>query len=130
MRVVIRLFFRILRRILTPFMLIYAALSKPRAIERDASEQQQVDAQCKGLTLYQFAACPFCIKVKKEMHRLALPIAQLNVQKDPDARAELLAGGGRVKVPCLKIEQADGNVEWMYESDEINRYLKQRFEAA
>jgi len=30
-------------------------------------------------------------------------------------------------VPCLRIEKADGAVEWMYESADINRYLERRF---
>lgn len=127
MRVVIRLFFRLLRRLLMPFMLIYAAVSKPKPITRDEKAQAQVDNDCRGLTLYQFATCPFCIKVKKEVHRLALPIGMANVQKDADARQALEQGGGRVKVPCLKIEHGDGRTEWMYESSDINDYLRQRF---
>ncbi|MED5524879.1 MAG: glutaredoxin [Pseudomonadota bacterium] len=129
MRPVIRLFFIVLRRVLMPFMLIYAALSKPKAIKRDAAKQAEVDAACRQLTLYQFNTCPFCIKVKKEVHRLALPIDMANVRRDPNARQALEAGGGKVKVPCLRITHADGEVEWMYESNDINRYLHQRFAA-
>ncbi|ROQ24326.1 glutaredoxin family protein [Gallaecimonas pentaromativorans] len=129
MRPVIRLFFIVLRRVLMPFMLIYAALSKPKAIKRDAAKQAKVDAACRQLTLYQFNTCPFCIKVKKEVHRLALPIDMANVRRDPNARQALEAGGGKVKVPCLRITHADGEVEWMYESSDINRYLHQRFAA-
>ena len=40
---------------------------------------------------------------------------------------ELLAGGGALKVPCLKIEDATGNVSWMYESAKIVQYLEERF---
>lgn len=127
MRLVIRLFFRLLRRLLMPFMLIYAAVSKPKPITRDEKAQSQVNDDCRNLTLYQFATCPFCIKVRKEVHRLALPISMANVQKDADARQALEQGGGRVKVPCLKIEHEDGRTEWMYESKEINSYLQQRF---
>jgi hypothetical protein len=39
----------------------------------------------------------------------------------------LLEGGGQVKVPCLRITNADGNVEWMYESDDIISYLQKNF---
>ncbi|MCM2131764.1 glutaredoxin family protein [Larsenimonas rhizosphaerae] len=127
MRLVIRLFFKGLRRVLMPFMLIYAAVSKPKAVERSASDQAHIDQECQQLALYQFSTCPFCIKVKKEIHRLALPIEMKNIQKDDQARRELEAGGGRVKVPCLKIVHPGGLEEWMYESDDINRYLQQRF---
>ncbi|WP_115720376.1 glutaredoxin family protein [Gallaecimonas mangrovi] len=129
MRLVIRLFFKVLRRVLMPFMLIYAAVSKPKPISRSADAQAKVDEACKQLELYQFNTCPFCIKVKKEVHRLALPVAMANVQRDPKARQALEAGGGRVKVPCLKITHDDGKVEWMYESNDINQYLHQRFAA-
>ncbi|MGO3768913.1 MAG: glutathione S-transferase N-terminal domain-containing protein, partial [Vreelandella alkaliphila] len=36
-------------------------------------------------------------------------------------------GGGKVKVPCLKINHEDGREEWLYESDAINRWLHQHF---
>jgi len=129
MRPIIRLFFFLLRRLLMPFMLLYAALSKPKPVSRDAVAQAQVDADCKGLTLYQFNTCPFCIKVKKEVHRLALPITMANIQKDSNARQKLEQQGGKSQVPCLHIVDHDGNEQWLYESAEINRYLQQRFAA-
>ncbi|MCH1918667.1 glutathione S-transferase N-terminal domain-containing protein [Shewanella sp. A3A] len=129
MRIVIRLFFKLLRRILMPFMLIYAELSKPKPIQRDASEQAKVDEQCRELTLYQYSTCPFCIKVKKEIHRLALPIELANVLKDQQARSELEQQGGKVQVPCLKIVAENGTTQWLYESDAIKHYLQQRFAA-
>jgi len=36
----------------------------------------------------------------------------------------LIQGGGKPQVPCLRIENEDGSIEWMYESDDIIRYLK------
>lgn len=39
----------------------------------------------------------------------------------------LMQGGGKTQVPCLRIEQADGKVEWMYESDDIIRYLRAEY---
>lgn len=44
---------------------------------------------------------------------------------DPAARRELVSGGGRPTVPCLKITR-DGSVQWMYESLDIIEYLNQR----
>ena len=109
-------------------MLIYAAVSKPKPIQRDANAQADVNTACKDLTLYHYTTCPFCIKVRNEIHRLALPIAMQNVLKDESARKALEQGGGRVKVPCLRIQNADGGEQWMYESDDIKHYLQQRFE--
>ncbi|GKW50298.1 glutaredoxin family protein [Halomonas sp. NCCP-2165] len=128
MRVLIRYFFRTLRLLLTPPMLLAEKLSTPKAaVPRSDEAQAEVDRQCRSLALYQFRACPFCVKVRKEMARLGLTIERRDAQRDADHRQALEAGGGRVKVPCLRIEQADGRVEWLYESDAINAWLRERF---
>ncbi len=127
MRIVIRYFFRLVRLILTPFMLIGEKLTTPKGVERSEQEQQQVAAACRQLALYQFKTCPFCIKVRKHMASLSLPIETRDAQHNATHRQELEQGGGRVKVPCLRISKDDGSVEWLYESDDINAYLSQRF---
>jgi glutathione S-transferase len=43
---------------------------------------------------------------------------------EPGNSAELIAGGGKDQVPCLRIENEDGEVRWLYESIDIVRYLK------
>ena len=127
MRTLIRYFFRGLRVILAPIMLVSEKLSTPQAVTRTPEEQANVDEACKDLALYQFRTCPFCIKVRKEMARLGLSIEKRDAQLDPEHKKALQEGGGRVKVPCLKICHADGHEEWMYESDTINAWLHQRF---
>ena len=42
----------------------------------------------------------------------------------PGNNIDLIAGGGKSQVPCLRIENEAGNVRWMYESIDIIRYLK------
>jgi len=128
MRVIIRYFFRTLRLLLTPFMLLSEKLSTPESVTRTAEAQARADEASKNLALYQFKACPFCIKVRKEIARLGLNIETRDAQHDPEHRAALEAGGGRVKVPCLKIQQADGSERWLYESGEIKAWLQERFE--
>jgi glutaredoxin len=130
MRVIIRYFFRTLRLVLTPFMLLSEKLSTPESVTRSADEQVRADEASKDLALYQFKACPFCIKVRKEIARLGLNIETRDAQHDPEHRAALEAGGGRIKVPCLKIHQEDGSERWLYESDEIKAWLQERFEPA
>lgn len=127
MRTLIRYFFRGLRVLLAPVMLVSEKLSTPKTVTRPPEEQAQVDEACKDLALYQFRTCPFCIKVRKEMARLGLSIEKRDAQLDPEHKKALQEGGGRVKVPCLKIRHADGREEWMYESDTINAWLHQRF---
>ncbi|MDL0431025.1 glutaredoxin [Marinobacter sp. TBZ242] len=130
MRLVIRYFFRGLRLILTPFMLLSEKISTPRSISRSPEEQARVDAACKDLALYQFSACPFCIKVRKEMARLGLNIETRDAQHNDSHRAALAEGGGRIKVPCLLISGGKGNEQWLYESEDIRSWLRQQFEPA
>ncbi|GED44865.1 MULTISPECIES: glutaredoxin family protein [Halomonadaceae] len=127
MRILIRYFFRGVRVLLAPVMLISEKLSTPKAVERTPEEQAQVDAACQQLALYQFRTCPFCIKVRKEIARLGLNIELRDAQLDPAHKQALLEGGGKVKVPCLKITDDAGQATWLYESDEINRWLHRRF---
>lgn len=100
----------------------------PKATERTPQDQAEVDRQCQGLALYQTQFCPFCVKVRREIDRLGLPIELRDIGRNPHYRRELIDGGGRGMVPCLQITDDDGQVKWMYESDDINRYLRRRFE--
>jgi glutaredoxin len=102
-------------------------ISRPAKRKRNAAAQAAVEQQAKGLALYQFHACPFCVKTRRNLHRLNVPVALRDAKNDPLHRQALLEGGGRVKVPCLRIEEA-GEVTWMYESKAIIAYLDQRFD--
>jgi glutaredoxin len=123
----IRLFFRTLRSILGPFLLLNEKLTAPKGIQRNPDDQQAIDLQTRNLVLYQFSTCPFCIKVRRAIKGLSLNIEFRDAQKDPGHRAELLTATGQVKVPCLRITDDSGNVSWMLESSEIIKYLQQRF---
>jgi len=123
----IKLFFRTLRLILMPCMLLWAKLAMPKGIVRNAEEQQRIDRECEQLALYHFKTCPFCIKVRHELARLSLPIPLRDAQHDPEHREALLQGGGKVQTPCLRVTDAQGQVQWMYESNDIIQYLQQRF---
>ena len=127
MRFAVKMFFRLVRIMLHPVMLIWEFVSTPKGVIRTAESQRTVEEQTRNLVLYQFKTCPFCIKVRREINRLSLPIELRDAQKNPQHRADLLQGGGQIKVPCLQIKDEQGHVQWMYESAEINRYLHQRF---
>lgn len=101
-------------------------LTRPRPMQRSAAEQAEVEAAAQGLTLYQFHACPFCVKTRRAMHRLNVPVALKDAKNNPQDRQELLEQGGKIKVPCLRIEEGD-NVTWMYESNDIIDWLDSRF---
>lgn len=119
----------IIRWILGRIILLVDFLTSPRAPKRDTQVQQTIDEQTAALSLYQFEACPFCVKVRRAMKRNGLNIELRDAKKDANHREALLAEGGRVKVPCLRIDKEDGEVEWMYESSDIISYLEKRFPA-
>jgi len=108
-------------------ILFFDWLFTPRGVKRDEATQSQIDQETAKLTLYHFKSCPFCVKVRRVMKRQSLSIEMLDAKRDPSAHKELLEGGGKVKVPCLKITDDNGDVSWMYESKDIAQYLNQRF---
>ena len=70
------------------------------------------------------------LSVRRAMKRNGLNIETRDVKRSESAREELLAGGGILKVPCLRIEDGQGRAEWMYESSDIISYLERRFDPA
>eukprot|EP01030_Chromulinospumella_sphaerica_P001980 gene1980-1943_t len=126
MKTVIRAFFRTLRIVLGPFMLLKERLTQPTGVVREPVAQASVDQQCQSLALYQFSTCPFCIKVRQEMRRLSLPIEKRDAQHNSAHRDELLQGSGATKVPCLKITEANGQIRWLQDSGAIVAYLREQ----
>jgi glutathione S-transferase len=55
-------------------------------------------------------------------------VATKDAKRNPQFAKELVEGGGSLKVPCLRIEENDGAVTWMYESSDIIQYLEKRFQ--
>ncbi len=102
------------------------AISRPRPQRRSAQGQETVIKEAAGLSLYQFHACPFCVKTRRALHKLNVPVTLLDAKNDPRHRERLLADGGKIKVPCLHIQE-NGESQWLYESNAIIAYLEQRF---
>jgi glutaredoxin len=130
MKPVIRVFFKTVRLVLGPVMLLKERLTNPKGIQRDAAAQAAVDLQCQSLALYQFNTCPFCIKVRQEMRRLSLPIEKRDAQHHVANRDELHQGSGATKVPCLKITEANGETRWLQDSNAIVAHLRERFDTS
>ena len=125
MKILIRYFFKTVRIILGPVLLAWERLTTPRGIVRSPDAQARLDAAARDLTLYQYRTCPFCMKVRRELARLSLQVEKRDAQHDPAARLELERQGGQIKVPCLRIDEADGRHTWLYESSAIIRYLNE-----
>jgi len=122
------MFMALIRWVLGRIILLVDFLFSPKGVKREAKIQSEYDRETAKLSLYQFAACPFCVKVRWAMQRNALKIETKDAKRNPQYAKELVEGGGSLKVPCLRIEENDGTVTWMYESSDIIDYLEQRFE--
>lgn len=48
---------------------------------------------------------------------------ELRSTSEPQFASELMQGGGKTQVPCLRIETGAED-RWMYESDDIIAYLR------
>ena len=104
-------------------------ITRPPRMKRSPEAQAAVSEAAKDLALYQFKACPFCVKVRRKLHVLNVPVALHDAKNNEQDRQMLLEQGGRIKVPCLRIEE-NGQTTWLYESKAIISYLQDRFAAA
>ena len=115
---------KIIRAILRKIILFYDAAFTPKPIlSRTPEAQKALDEKTKSWTMYHLEACPFCVKVRRQMKRLVIEILFKDVGKDPAAQSELMAGGKIDQVPCLRYTDPSGAVHWMYESSDINEFL-------
>jgi len=114
---------KIVRSVIGSLILMLDRLTAPKPPVRTPEEQKKLDEATAGWTLYHLLACPFCVKVRRQILRQGLTIRMRDIARDEGASAELLAGGKIDQVPCLRIDRKDGT-EWMYESDAINAFLK------
>ena len=120
----------VIRWILGQIILVLDFLTSPKALVRETAAQQAVDDVTATMSMYQFKTCPFCVKVRRELKRHALHVELRDAKNDAELKAELVREGGCHKVPCLRIENADKSVEWLYESSDIIARLKSQFKLA
>jgi glutaredoxin len=102
-------------------------LTLPKSVVRDQSVQDEIDASTAKMALYQFEACPFCVKVRRHMKRYALNIEFRDAKTNAAFKEELIAQGGKHKVPCLRIQNGADDVTWLYESKDIISYMNAQF---
>jgi glutaredoxin len=119
--------FKPVRWVLGQIIIFLDWATRSTPVERSAEAQEKVDQQTRNMALYHFQMCPFCVKTRRQIHRLALNIENRDARNDPKWNQELISEGGKYQVPCLKITNDDGSVQWMYESTDINQYLENTF---
>ncbi|CAE6914760.1 MULTISPECIES: glutaredoxin domain-containing protein [Pseudomonas] len=103
-------------------------ITRPRKMKRTPQAQAAVEQSAANLALYQFKACPFCVKTRRTLHKLNVPVVLRDAKNNEQDRQALLEQGGKIQVPCLRIEE-NGESKWLYESKAINAYLEERFAA-
>jgi len=105
--------------------LLIEKLTMPKGVSRDELSQSEIDKKTKGYSLYQFEACPFCVKVRRTINKNSLTIEYRDAKNDKDYRTELAEHGGQIKVPCLRIFDDKGDEKWIYESNVIIEHLEE-----
>ncbi len=117
---------KLLREGLGRVIILINCLTLPKQIKRSSEAATTLQDETSGLSLYEFYACPFCVKTRRAIHRLNIDIERRDIRKQQKYYQELETQG-LTKVPCLRIEKND-EVEWLYESNEIINYLNGRFD--
>ncbi|MGX5219232.1 MULTISPECIES: glutaredoxin family protein [Pseudomonas] len=123
------MFISALRNGLGQIIIFIDFITRPRKMQRSPEAQAAVAQAASNLSLYQFRACPFCVKTRRTLHKLNVPLQLRDAKNDAQARSELLEQGGKIQVPCLRIDE-NGQSTWLYESKAIASYLQDRFAAA
>ncbi len=115
---------QIARKAIGALILGIDKLTSPSGPIRNAEQQAIIDQKTSGLKIYEMHACPFCVKVRREVKRLGLNIIRADVKRQADEMTTLVKEGGKFQVPCLRIEQ-NQQITWLYESDEIIKFLRE-----
>ena len=123
------MFVKALRVLAGQLVIFISFITRPRPMQRAPEAQAEVDRAAADLALYQFRGCPFCVKTRRPLRRLNLPVELRDAANNAEHRQTLEAEGGKIQVPCLRIDEG-GQTRWLYESSAINEYLEGRFAAA
>ena len=73
------------------------------------------------LTLYHFAGCPYCQKVKDFLKSADITVPMKDIRENPAWRDELIKIGGKPQVPCLTI-----GTQALYESSDIIAWFRNK----
>ncbi len=95
--------------------------------ERTAQEQKKADRLAGSISLYDLDFSSRSVKIRRHLKYLNIPVTIKSLNRCNAYQKELLNGGGRAQVPCLRIESKDGT-RWIYDRVEIMAYLNRKFE--
>ena len=115
---------KLIRWFVGRLILFINRITLPTPILRKNIEQEKINVKTKNLTVYQFEACPFCVKVRRFIRKNSLKINIKDAKNNKTFKTELVNEGGKHKVPCLRIDKINSKTEWLYESTEIIKFLE------
>ena len=121
---------KFIRWFLGRLILIFDFFTRPKPILREKVEQDKLDAITSVYSMYQFHACPFCVKVRRQIRKYSLNIEFRDAKNNISFKEELFKDGGKHKVPCLRIDHDGAKTEWLYGSDNIISYLQSELKLA
>ena len=117
---------QVIRFILGRIILFLDWVTSPRPVLVSNHRLSEIEKFTSNMIMYEFKACPFCVRVRRFMKRNNINNTTKDARKDKLAAQELIDGGGKLQVPWLAITKDDGSVDWMYESkDIINLFSKE-----
>ena len=118
----------VIRWILGIIILSLDFLTRPKPIKRDYNTQEKIDKITKNLSLYQYKACPFCVKVRRKLRKYSLNIELKDAKNNSANKNDLKTLGGKLKVSCLRIENNKSDIQWLYESKDIINFLENKLQ--
>ena len=113
---------RVIRWILGHMIIFLDFVFTPKSKLRDKNSQDLVNKITNSYKLYQYYACPFCVRVRRFFKRESINIRLIDA-KNEFLKKNLIQNGGMLKVPCLRVETKKNQVKWIYESSEIINFI-------
>ena len=119
--------FKLIRAVTKPFILLAEKLFNKPPIIREPMVQQAIDRETANMAIYEYRGCPFCMLTRRALYRLNIRIELRDALNNDEYKTELVEGGGKNQVPCLRIMHEDQKDTWMYESRDIINLLEEKY---
>ena len=119
---------KLIRWVLGRVIILLDVLFSPKPLNRNKLLQSNIDKITKNYKLYQYYACPFCVKVRRFFKKKSLKIELIDA-KEEIHKQDLIQNGGRQKVPCLRIQLKNKPIRWIYESNDIIEFVSTEIES-
>ncbi|MGA1740775.1 MAG: glutaredoxin [Pseudohongiellaceae bacterium] len=116
-----------IRKIIDSFLSLFDWFNRPQPIARSEEESRKLAKATSGLALYDYKGCMASRKTRHEIRRLNIDIERRDIGKCTIHQDNLLAEFGKLKAPCLRIEEK-GEVHWIDEPEKIVFFLHDRFD--